>query len=99
MFKFTQKPELAKQLTDTGDQVLVECSPFDTIWGAGLGKQTKDGRADDRWKDSCNWRGKNKLGFLLMDVRDILNAGATPFDFQYRPFMALLLFSWVVVRG
>lgn len=90
MFKFTQNPELAKQLTDTGDQVLVECSPFDTIWGAGLGKQTKDGWADDRWKDSCNWRGKNKLGFLLMDVRDVLNTDTTPFDFQYRPFIELI---------
>lgn len=104
VFKFSQNPELAQRLKDTGDQVLVECSPFDAIWGVKLGKQTKDGRIDDRWKNSDNWNGRNKLGFLLMDVRDILNADTTPFDFQYAPFVRLIpqldrpakeLYEWV----
>nr|WP_236034338.1 NADAR family protein [Bifidobacterium saguinibicoloris] len=48
VFKFSQNPDLANQLLETGNRVLVECSPFDTIWGIGLGKQTKDGQTDDR---------------------------------------------------
>ncbi|MBW3088128.1 NADAR family protein [Bifidobacterium sp. 82T24] len=104
MFKFSQNPDLARQLVDTGNQVLVECSPFDAIWGVGLGKQTKDGQADDRWRDSHNWRGKNHLGFLLMDVRDVLQSDKTPFDFKYGPFIELIpqldrpaneLYKWV----
>ncbi|KAB7790732.1 DUF1768 domain-containing protein [Bifidobacterium leontopitheci] len=104
MFKFSQNPDLAKQLLETGERVLVECSPFDTIWGVGLGKQTKDGRTDDRWKDSGNWRGKNRLGFLLMDVRDVLRSDKTPFEFKYGPFIDLIpqldrpadeLYKWV----
>ncbi|PJM75025.1 NADAR domain-containing protein [Bifidobacterium simiarum] len=104
MFKFTQNPDLAKRLLETGDQVLVECSPFDVIWGVGLGKQTKDGQTDSRWKDSRNWRGRNLLGFLLMDVRDVLRADRTPFEFKYGPFIELIpqfdrpsheLYKWV----
>ncbi|RSX50577.1 hypothetical protein D2E24_1963 [Bifidobacterium samirii] len=77
MFKFSQNPGLAKRLLETGGRVLVECSPFDTVWGVGLGRQTEDGRIDDRWRDSRNWRGENRLGFLLMDVRDVLQSGKT----------------------
>lgn len=104
MFKFSQNPDLTKQLLKTGSRVLVECSPFDTIWGVGLGKQTKDGQIDNRWKDSDNWRGKNQLGFLLMDVRDVLQSDKTPFDFKYGPFIDLIpqldrpedeLYKWV----
>lgn len=90
LFKFTQNPELARRLLDTGDQVLVECSPFDTIWGVGLGKRTENGSPDDRWRDSGRWRGKNHLGFLLMDVRDVLRSDRSPFDFKYGGFIDLI---------
>lgn len=90
MLKFSQNSGLAQRLLDTADQVLVECSPFDRIWGVGLGKQTKDGQPDSRWQDSRNWQGKNRLGFLLMDIRDILQADTTPFEFTYGPFIDLI---------
>lgn len=38
--KFTQIPELKQLLLDTGNEELVENSPYDYIWGCG---KTKDG--------------------------------------------------------
>ncbi len=31
--KFTQNTQLKKSLIDTTDAILVEASPYDTIWG------------------------------------------------------------------
>ena len=51
-------------MLSTGDKVLVEASPVDTIWGIGLGKE------NEKAKNVAMWRGKNLLGFALMEVRD-----------------------------
>lgn len=64
--KFGQNPDLLKMLLDTGDKVLVEASPYDTVWGVGLGED------DPLILDPANWRGKNLLGFALMAVREKL---------------------------
>jgi ribA/ribD-fused uncharacterized protein len=64
--KFSQNPDLAKQLLDTGDRVLVEASPYDKIWGVGLGED------DPLILDKANWRGTNLLGIALMQVRKML---------------------------
>ena len=67
MAKFTQNPQLKEFLMGTGDKILVEASPKDTIWGIGL---------DEFHPDACNpekWHGKNLLGFTLMDVRQRLH--------------------------
>jgi ribA/ribD-fused uncharacterized protein len=56
--------QLKKYLIWTGDKILVEASPYDTIWGIGL-KAT-----DERATDITQWRGENLLGFSLMIVRD-----------------------------
>jgi ribA/ribD-fused uncharacterized protein len=62
--KFSQNKELGDFLLATGDQVIVEASPYDRIWGIGL-------KADDeRAKHPDTWQGQNLLGFALMDVRD-----------------------------
>ena len=61
--KFTQNEELKQTLLDTGDKTLVEASPHDKIWGIGLGED------DPRAKNRSQWRGKNWLGEVLMDVR------------------------------
>lgn len=64
--KFSQNPELAAFLIDTGTKVLVEASPVDRVWGIGLAAD------DERANDPTQWRGDNLLGFVLMDVRDRL---------------------------
>lgn len=63
--KFSQNPQLRSFLLSTGDQVLVEASPYDTIWGIGLS-------ADQAAAGPQYWRGENLLGFALMEVRDEL---------------------------
>lgn len=50
-------------LMATQDAILVEASPYDKIWGSGLSLD------DDRNADPAKWKGKNKLGILLMKVR------------------------------
>ena len=61
--KFGQNEVLRSFLLGTEDQVLVEASPYDRIWGIGL-KAT-----DEKAKDPATWEGENLLGFALMDVR------------------------------
>lgn len=64
--KFAQSAELKAFLLATGNQVLVEASPRDRIWGIGLA-------ADDaRARNPAEWRGLNLLGFALMTARDLL---------------------------
>ena len=71
-YKFSQNKKLADFLLSTGDAVLVETSPFDKIWGVGIGKRTKHGTPYVDWKNIDNWKGLNLLGFTLMRVRDEL---------------------------
>lgn len=64
--KFSQNTKLKDFLLSTGDKIIVEASPYDTIWGIGLNADTPE---------VCNpsrWRGENRLGFILMEVRDII---------------------------
>ncbi len=61
--KFSQNPDMLKQLLETGDRKLVEASPLDRIWGIGL-------RGDDpRASEPSKWKGLNLLGRALMRVR------------------------------
>lgn len=63
VLKFGQDPALASFLLGTGEDVLVEASPLDTIWGIGLGaKNPLAQRAE-------TWRGQNLLGFALGRAR------------------------------
>lgn len=64
--KFRQNPELAVFLFNTGNTELVEASPFDRIWGVGLSS------SDPRILDKKQWRGQNKLGKILTQVREVL---------------------------
>ncbi|CAL9970171.1 hypothetical protein VPHD479_0141 [Vibrio phage D479] len=66
MLKFTQNPRLIKILQKTGKRELVEASPYDRIWGIGLGV------ADARAYDKSQWLGQNLLGQAIMKVRDEL---------------------------
>ena len=66
--KFGQNAELRTWLLATEEQVLVEASPFDRIWGIGLAA------TDPRAAHPETWDGQNLLGFALMDVRAELAA-------------------------
>jgi ribA/ribD-fused uncharacterized protein len=78
--KFNQNKELKKFLLSTGDRVIVEASPTDTVWGIGL---TQDSRMID---NPYTWRGENLLGFALMETREFLKVFG---DFEYSGFEML----------
>lgn len=63
ILKFSQHQDLRKRLLATNDKTLVEASPYDLVWGVGLGVD------DDRILDPQNWTGKNLLGQALMLTR------------------------------
>jgi ribA/ribD-fused uncharacterized protein len=64
--KYSKNPEFKEALLLTGDREIVEASPYDRIWGVGLGEN------DLKILTKSNWRGQNKLGKVLMDVRKAL---------------------------
>lgn len=66
MLKFTQNPKLLAELLLTGDRILVEASPKDTIWGIGMGEN--DFGVDDK----NNWKGENLLGYACTETRDFI---------------------------
>lgn len=66
--KFGQDKELARKLVDTGNAMLVECAYGDRIWACGRSMD------DPARHDIALWRGKNLLGFALMEVRSRLRA-------------------------
>jgi ribA/ribD-fused uncharacterized protein len=68
MAKFQQNLSLKNILLGTGNKVLVEASPFDKIWGIGMGAE------NEKAKHPSAWDGLNLLGFTLMDVRDKLKS-------------------------
>lgn len=60
--KFSVEP-LKSELLNTGDEFIVEASPTDRIWGAGLAL------GDPRLNYPKYYPGKNLLGQALMEVR------------------------------
>ena len=64
--KFTQNKKLRDFLHSTGENIIVEASPYDTIWGIGASAY------DEEARDPRDWKGENMLGFALMEVRDEL---------------------------
>ena len=67
LLKFRQNPDLKQKLLETGDKGLVEASPFDKIWGIGLGEK----KARETAKHRTGW-GLNLLGNALVQVREVL---------------------------
>lgn len=61
--KFSQNPALLAQLLATKDTIIVEASPYDKVWGIGVGEN------DPRALDPSKWLGLNLLGEALMKVR------------------------------
>jgi len=64
--KYTQNPDLKRELLATAGTTLVEASPEDCIWGIGLNKR------DPKALNRATWRGTNWLGETLTKLREIL---------------------------
>ena len=76
--KFTQHKDLKEKLLKTDDKIIVEASPYDSLWGVALGPW------DDAILDPANWKGKNWLGEAIMKVRAFLNTRDRIADFAKR---------------
>lgn len=61
--KFTQDEYMHDQLMMTAGTILVEASPYDTIWGIGLDEDNPLAQNEN------TWRGLNLLGKALTQVR------------------------------
>ncbi len=62
--KFSQNKEIKEFLLASKNRILVEASPKDKIWGIGLLA------TDELAEQPLKWKGTNKLGFALMQVRE-----------------------------
>lgn len=67
--KFSQHDVLKQFLLSTGDKIIVEASPLDSVWGIGLAED------DAAAQDPRKWKGLNLLGFALMQVRKNFDRG------------------------
>ena len=69
LLKFTQNPAWKELLIFTDGYELVEASPYDKIWGVGLGEDNLD------ILDKSKWQGENLLGKATVEAREmIINA-------------------------
>ena len=64
--KFKQNRNMKDWLFSTADTLLVEASPYDKVWGIGLGED------DPKCQDPKHWQGKNWLGEVVTAVREEL---------------------------
>lgn len=62
--KFTQDKTAHDALMSYPGKEFVEASPYDRIWGIGLGEY------DPKALDKKTWRGRNLLGKVLTQIRD-----------------------------
>lgn len=69
-FKFTQNKGLQAQLLATGGRILVEASPYDQVWGIGMGED------EVGIEDPTEWKGQNLLGWALMLTRQEIRGGS-----------------------
>ena len=64
--KFEQNEDLAKLLMNTGSNIIVEANKYDTLCSVG------EGLFDPDIWDISLWQGQNRMGKVLMIVRDKL---------------------------
>ena len=69
--KFTQHPELRTKLLDTGKRPIGFADARDIYWGIGTSMDT------DKAKLASKWRGLNKLGKMLEELRSRLTDEAS----------------------
>lgn len=67
--RFHQSQKCRELLLATGDKLLVEASPYDKVWGIGMGVNDPD------ILDQTKWKGENLLGKVLTQVREEIKEG------------------------
>lgn len=65
--KFAQNREMAMLLCNTGNYRLVECNQADHYWGNGVNINEHE-----VIRDIQQWPGQNKIGQVLMAVRNAM---------------------------
>jgi ribA/ribD-fused uncharacterized protein len=63
--KFVQHPELREKLVETGDKTIGYADARDLYWSIGTSMGL------DKAKSPSKWRGQNKLGKILMKLREV----------------------------
>jgi ribA/ribD-fused uncharacterized protein len=66
MEKFGKDEKLKAMLQEAGTMTIAECNKYDTTWAIGLDIR------DHCLNDVTEWKGKNWMGELLMEVRDLI---------------------------
>lgn len=69
--KFTSSERMRQEILDTGDLMLVEGSPFDSLWGIGIDWREKAA------EDPAQWKGRNLLGKCLVAAREVIASRAS----------------------
>lgn len=87
--KFQQNKEIRNILLSTGRKILAECAPNDPNWGISLGMDTEE------YKQAWKWRGKNKLGRILMEVREELKTDPEFID----AYDMMPIYEWDMLPG
>ena len=64
--KLMQHPDILKKLRETGTRPIGEADPRGKYWGIGTSAETS------KAKDPSRWPGQNKMGKILMELRDEL---------------------------
>lgn len=79
--KFLSDKNFADALKSTGDSIIIEASPKDDIYGAGLAKEDLISDSGELLVKPKDWhledsdsQARNELGFVLMAVRDYFKA-------------------------
>ena len=62
--KYIENYLYKQMLIETGTRTIVEASPYDKVWGVGLGENHED------IEDESKWDGQNLLGKVLMELRN-----------------------------
>jgi ribA/ribD-fused uncharacterized protein len=70
--KFKMDGSITHVLMETGEKVIVEAAPTDSIWGVGLSV------TDERVLQPDQWAGENILGLALMWARDTIKFQGKP---------------------
>lgn len=69
--KYSQNPDLETALVATAGTRLVECNPYDSVWGIRLSHEAPES------DDLARWRGRNLFGDMLTMLREGIIAKQT----------------------